>query len=146
MTEAVELEPATICGVSIEHLDRAWLDSASHLASALARGCRGYTLEDVRRMLDDEKALLWQVRRGDSVAASVVCYPDQRGDCVHIWLMGGEEMEGWIDALIKALRRYARDEKLSALQAEVRPGLGRVLNRRGWQIETTCVRVPVWAD
>ena len=142
MAETAEiLEPITVCGVSPEYLDRAWTVSAPHLAGALTRGCRGYTLEDVRRLLDDEKAMLWHVRRGDDVAASVVCYPDRRGGCVHIWLMGGEDMEVWIDTLIQTLRRYARDEGLSALQAEVRPGLGRVLNRKGWQIQTTCTRL-----
>jgi hypothetical protein len=123
-----------------------WLDVAPLLADALARGSRGYTLEDVLDELESGRAMLWLVVDGEAIVAAAVVFLETRARALQVWLMGGRDMPGWLDILIEGLARYAREMKLKALQADVRPGLVKVLKSRGWQPQYTTVRMPIWAD
>lgn len=109
------------------------------LAGALSYA-RGHTLESVLEDLKAQRSLLWVLQTDGAIRAAAVCYPDRKASAVHVWLLGGDDMDEWLDSLIAALERYARDEGLEAIQAGVRMGLARVLNRRGWDMEYTMVR------
>lgn len=116
------------------------------LADALSRNCRGYTLQEVRQAIADQVVMLWVVTDDAATVAAVVSYPDERSKAVMVWLMGGRDMAQWIDELIFALRRYASESGLEAVQAQVRPGLVRVLGKRGWRQEYTTMRYDQWAE
>ena len=138
--------PYSLRGAAPDQIAWIWLDVAPLLADALARGSRGYTLNDVLEELEAGRAMLWLVVDGESLVAAAVVFIESRAKALQVWLMGGRDMPGWLDMLNEGLARYAREMKLDALQAEVRPGLAKVLKSRGWQPQYTTVRMPLWAD
>lgn len=106
------------------------------LVPALDIADDGTTLRDVREAVESGRAMLWLLDDLSMVAVM----SDQNG-YLYAWLLGGHDMDSWIDMLISAMLRYARQFEMKGLKAVTRPGLGRVLRKRGWKVTAEIVRL-----
>jgi hypothetical protein len=96
---------------------------APWLTAALGRSTGGYTLSDVRDMVDRQEAYLWPLRRGAFVTI-VGQYPRRR--VCRIWLAGGDLAELQDPAVEAALLRHAEQNQCDAIEIIGRPGWERV--------------------
>lgn len=72
---------------------------------------------------------------------SMAAVMTQENGYLYAWLIGGRDMESWLDALIAMMLRYARQYHMKGLKAVARPGLARVLRKRGWTATAEIVRL-----
>jgi len=110
-----------------------------HLLRALEIGDDGTTLDEVRQQINDRRSMLWVGYIGDTHKMSIVLTIENTA--LYAWLMGGEDMDDWIDPLVAAMRRYAREKGLTHLKAVTRPGLAKTL--KGWRTTATIIRAEI---
>lgn len=109
-----------------------WARAAPHLQAALDRGGReGFTLDEVKQRVLEQRALFWPGR--DSAGVSEVTPP-----AFHIWLFGGARSEMW--AMERAVSDWARGEGLARVTIKGRRGWERVLAPLGYRKETLLVK------
>lgn len=72
---------------------------------------------------------------------SMVAVMSEQNGYLFAWLLGGTNMEAWLDRLYDAAIRYAKEYQMKGLKAVTRPGLGRVLRKRGCTTTAEIVRL-----
>lgn len=98
-----------------------WARCAEFLEPALPPG---YTLDDVKTEIDNDRARFWPLTRS-AVVTQILEYP--RCKVLRVWLAGGDLDElRW--ALATAGEDYARDRGCSHIEIDGRKGWSRVLS------------------
>jgi len=127
--------PYKVEGVPRTLLDIYWPVCAPMLEKALDPSIE--TLEDVSKALKNERAMLWLVRNDADYVTGALVVTRQPGSLL-VWLAGGKDVRGSLEAVEESLRRYAREHGLTEVRANVRPGLGRMM--KNWSsIQETVV-------
>jgi len=104
------------------------------LAAALEHADDGTTLDEIKQQILDGRSMLWMYGEQMSIVLSV------ENNRLYAWLIGGHSLDEWIDELIAAMRRYAKEHGMDGLQAVARPGLARKLRRKGWKTTAEIIR------
>ena len=102
---------------------------APQLERACAADIWGLTLDDLRRGVADGTFLALQIR-GQAVAV-VEKRPVRDGISLCVAALAGSGMVNWLDELLAALDRLAREQGCCTVLAYGRPGWRRALRRRG---------------
>lgn len=112
-------------------IDQEWARCAPWLQAALDRGgTQGFTLDEVRQRVAEERALFWPGERSAGVSEVTRDF--------HIWLFGGDLKEMW--AMERAVSGWARDRGLSRVTIKGRKGWERVLAPIGYRAETLLIK------
>jgi hypothetical protein len=115
-----------------------WLQP-EHLQPAIDIADDGTTLEEVREQLLDGRSMLWTyVDEGEHVMSVVLT---DENSYLYAWLLGGRSMDGWLDELIEAMRRYAFEKGYKGLKAVARPGLAKTLRAKRWKTIAEITRI-----
>ena len=132
----------TVCSVPIEHLSAIWPLARPYIAKALARDASGrYEPQDVLNYLLAGYVRLWVSWNTEekAVEAAIVTeikqYPRLRE--LHIWLIGGRNMNAWAKEGLELVEAYARAHDCVLATGAMRRGWARVgLNATGGCRET----------
>lgn len=127
---------STVCDVPREHLAALWPQVLPHVAAALERDAFGRFLpHDVLAALAKGHAKLWiswdeEARVAEAaMVTEILAFPRCR-EC-HVMLIGGRNMDRWLEPFFATLEAYARAQGCAQVS-----GMG----RRGW--ERVMARLP----
>ena len=127
----------TLRGIRPDELQHYWPNASKRLAAALEHADDGTTLDEIKQQILDGRSMLWEYGDKMSVVLSV------ENNRLYAWLIGGRDLDEWIDELIEAMKRYAKESGMSGLQAVTRPGLARKLRRKGWVTQAEMIRMDI---
>lgn len=127
--------------VAPDDVGTVWHDVAPMLEPALKHADDGTTMDEVRRHVEDMTSMLWLYVTDNGIEMSIVL--SMENNELYAWLIGGHDMEKWLDELVGHMRRYALENGMTGLRAVTRPGLARTLRKRGWRTSAEIVRLPV---
>ena len=115
----------------------------AHIEPALSSS--GYTIEDVHEGL---MRSLWRVmvavHEGEPIATClyrIVDFPAVRS--LHVFALGGSQMELWLDDLIFDLRVLARGHHCDIITCSCRLGLSKILGDKGWRMQHVTMGLPL---
>lgn len=114
------------------HIDT-WPEIYPLLAPAMA--LTGETPAELIDLLLSHHNQLWVLRKGgDPIAAAVSeLETTSKGLLVHVRLMGGEGMAGWVQEAVRTITHSAHQQGAVGVRVEVIPALERVLRERGFK-------------
>jgi|TARA_R110000764_G_scaffold74497_1_gene151084 hypothetical protein len=94
-----------------------------------------YGLEDVRKALDDGRAILWMVQvDGEFMAAMTTTEDNQpRRRTLLIELLGGKNADIWAETLIDELARVGRAAGYDAIETKARLGWMRLAKKHNFR-------------
>jgi len=95
------------------------------------------TADDVYKLLKDKQCMLW-------VTDEMALVLRAEGKALFAWLVAGENMDNWLEEVMNAATRYAREFGYTHFKATVRPGMGRRLKRHGWTTAAEIMRREIW--
>ena len=95
----------------------------------------GETPAELIDLLLSNRNQLWVLRKGgDPVAAAVSeLESTPKGKLVHVRLMGGKGMAGWVEDAVRTITLAAQREGATTVRVEILPALERVLRERGFK-------------
>lgn len=95
----------------------------------------GETPAELIDLLLSNRNQLWVLRKGgDPVAAAVSeLESTSKGLLVHVRLMGGKGMAGWVQEAVRTITFAAQQQGAVAVRVEIIPALERVLRERGFK-------------
>jgi hypothetical protein len=117
-----------------------------HLAPAFDHADRELTVDDALGLAQEGVFVFWVVldemrEHHASVVTEAIYFP-QRG-IVRVIAVGGAKISEWLDTLIFTMEEYASAIGADAIDACVRPGLTRLLSKRGFYTPYTIMRKSV---
>ena len=125
-------------GVTRALLPHVWPLVEPMLSPALERD-GAWDSGEVYDRLDCEQCVLWIVLDDDVIVAAMVIH--LRGPALVVWLMGGRDFRCWAHVVEPLLMACAREQGVERVQANARPGFGRLLPHWGKRYETIELRV-----
>jgi hypothetical protein len=131
------ITPSRLLGIHPDELHKYWETSAKHLAAPLKYGDDGTTLDEIKQQIVDGRSMLWVYGDQMSIVLSV------ENNRLYAWLIGGVDLDRWIDELIAGMRRYAKENNMIGLKAVARPGLARKLRRKAWVTTAEIIRMEI---
>ena len=108
------------------------------LMPAIVIGDDGTTLEEVHDQIMTQKSMLWIAHVDERWVMSFVLTVEN--GALYAWLIGGELMSEWLDDVIVAMKRYAKESGLTHLKSVARPGLAKKLRSKGWKTTAEIIR------
>jgi len=117
-----------IIGVPSDKIDEVWEYAAPFLQKGLDYGPDKWGLDSIRQSLLDMKLQLFIVMQDKMLAAlvtDVTQYPLEK--TLSVMCLGGENVELWIDKLLKTLEKWA-DEMGATFEVVGRPGWEKILD------------------
>jgi len=124
--------------IPVAHLDAAWPHVEAMLEAATATSRGRETAFDIRRAVRAEDAQLWlwwddSRRKATAVAVTQIVLHPRKKAC-RIRIVTGEDMGAWLDQGLAELEAWARSLGCELMEANARPGWGRVMKGRGYQV------------
>lgn len=131
--------------VPVEHIEDVWPAVEQYISDALQFFPGRYTTEDVKLGLLREPRQLW-IAFNDNIVYGVVCthvmsYPQMKTLFMHF--IGGDKGLEWKDSMLTTLRKFAKDNGCSLLEAQGRTGWKKIFKGDGVKSNTICFDVPV---
>ena len=133
--------PFSLRAIQPDNLGRWWPAVAHQLIAPLSYADDGTTLKEIRESLEKREAMLWVGHNGSDHVVTMVLAIEN--GALFAWLVAGERMDEWIDEVMAAMRRYAREFKLTHIKSVVRPGLARKLRKKGWRTTAEIVKAKI---
>ena len=130
--------PCSLQLIRPEDLNEYWPVASVMLIPALEIADDGTSLEEVHEQITTQKSMLWIARVDRRWVMSFVLSIEN--GALYAWLIGGELMDEWLDDVIVAMKRYAKESGLTHLKSVVRPGLGKKLRAKGWKTTAEIIR------
>lgn len=94
-----------------------------------------FTSHDIFEFVLNGQGQLWGAFHKDApvgiTVTRVIQYP--RKKCLDVVFLGGEDWDGWRDAMYDIVERWARDTGCEAIESLGRSGFARVFKQRGYQ-------------
>ena len=124
-----------IVPIRADQIDAIWQEAAPLIRLAQKRIERNAGMADIYNDLIAERSMLWTVRIEDKLKAVIVTeiakHPRRR-----VWrvlMIGGSGMSEWLDDSIDAMKRAARIEGCSAIEADGRLGWAKIAPKVGFK-------------
>lgn len=115
-------------------IDKAWAECKPMLEDALRYANDEFSIDDVYEWISRGEMQLWAIVTEGIIAAAtteIVTYP--RKKILRVTLLGGKDMNIWLDTLIKSLEEYGSIVGADSMEAVGRKGWIRVLGGMGWK-------------
>jgi hypothetical protein len=129
------LSRITIQGIQAEEAQDWWPKVAKWCEAALAHGGDLLNLDDVKQGVADREMQLWVIHEWRDLKAvcvtSINVWP--RAKVLTAIIVGGEEMDKWVEPLVDLLVRYGRAEGCKTVDAHGRRGWTKTLRSLGWR-------------
>ena len=121
--------------VPVDHVDQIWDDVKSYLEGAAKYTHGRYTVDDIYDCIKDYGNQLWIAFDDEKIKAAVVThfmhYPKKK--YLVMAFCGGEQLEQWLDPIIKVLQCWAFDNQCDGLEATARLGWVKPLKNNGYK-------------
>lgn len=131
--------------VPAEHIENVWPSIERYVAGAAEYTNGRYTTEDIKNEFKREAQILWiafdERHVYGFVATAVTEYPQKRA--LFMNFIGGEEGMLWKVPMLETLKRFARDQNCSILEAVGRPGWAKIFGADGLKTEAVLFYIPV---
>lgn len=132
-----------ISAVPYEVVDIVWEDAKRWLEPAVTTAKGRYSIEDIRRFLDDRIIALWVAMTEDNeikaaITTRVFEYPNSRA--LEMDWIGGEEMETWLPQFQERLEEYGKSMGCDFMAGQGRRGWTKPLKELGWELENVSFR------
>jgi hypothetical protein len=98
-----------------------------------------YTTEDVIAGLQSGYFQLFEEDQG-IVVTKFSGFRDKR---LLVFLLVGENFDEWKERIVARLKRFAKENGCSCIEAYCRPGLQKVLKPLGWELEQVVLRTRI---
>jgi hypothetical protein len=127
--------PVTIGAVPAQNIGKIWKDIAPHLQRVVDHSHGDLTLAAVRNNILRGDCHLLLATRGEEILAAFtaeVRTMDSDKRVLMIPIVGGDEMDSWLDQLNEAVSQLARDWCCDEVRGVGRTGWIRSLKKYGW--------------
>lgn len=109
-----------------------WDDVKDYLEAGVSM-CRSLEMNQLTRLLDEEKAALWVVEDGQIHGAAVTGVTKiEDGYMMEVLAMGGEKMEHWLDEILPVFEYDAKRMGCTYIQVTGRQGWKKMLKSFGY--------------
>ena len=118
-----------------DHVDVVWDSIKDYLEGAAQYTYGRYTVDDIYDCIKEYDYTLWIAFDEDKIKAAVLTnfthYPHKK--YLNMAFCGGEEINTWIEPVIKMLQCWAFDNKCDGLEATARLGWAKVFKNDGYK-------------
>ena len=126
-------------------VEEAWPYVKDFIEIAVKQTDGRYTLEDAYKMVSDQGYLLWAALGEDGIKGAIITcfltYPRKKS--LHIMFLGGTQGHDWKAQFLKTMRKFARDQGCSAIEASGREGWSRMLKADGFKPLWHTFEIPI---
>lgn len=132
--------------VPTEHVESVWPVIEKYMEGAAVYTYGRFTAGDIKHeLLHTPNRQLWIAFDGahiyGAVVTQIIVYPRMRALVMHF--IGGDEGLKWKAPMLEMLRRFARDNECSVVEAIGRPGWAKIFGSDGLQKRSIFFEIPV---
>ena len=124
-----------------------WSQLEPQMARAASHTAGRFDTHDIFEFVLNGSGQLWGAFHKDRIVGVTVTrtiqYP--RKKCLDVVFLGGEDWDGWREAMYDIVERWARDSGCEAIESFGRSGFARVFKERGYEPLWQVFEFPVTA-
>lgn len=128
-----------------EHYDAVWPLIKDYMDGAAKYTYGRFTVDDIRKGLDDNPQQLWVAYEEDKVYGAVVTefiiYPQCKALVMHF--TGGKELQRWKSNMLELLQKFAKENKCDVIESYGREGWAKVFKNDGFVSRFMFYELPV---